>query len=527
MLEFQPGIGSYFGIRNINSKINKKIRELKVNLLSNKENWKRINNKDLLIDVFRKLLDVSFKKELPKTIADIFDKIIFKTILMEYTISNTSKEIKEKLQDSIKGKVNELVNELLLDIQSIALDKDELEVDEVDDNKIDDIIKKLQEKISSILPKYLPDFIKGAMKFLAKIDKTDNNKTKGKSIIILVVEKILKQKHIILENPETLSKLFEFYFTKITETNDEKVNNKEKTEKNDNDLIKFIIEQFSGVIEKNTISFNIINDFYKIINDTISKIIANGGENIDISHIFTTIVPKLLTVLTKTTDSQNGNDLLEFVNGVFTENVQKERFIYHFIDNKKNDVIAKDVYLSKENNKQQKNLRKIIIPNLKLDFSTIISSLFKLGDIKELLNKFLSLFIKPIASLINDSEKQSNVKKALFRISAIFTYFYYRYTPNLGGIADTILGWVNPFDPESVITKLIENELKSGTIKLENILGEKESPGLFSFFSSTSYKIFSLSKEAARENTNETSKKEKFKNALKQGILNEKDKKSN
>ena len=394
--------------------------------------------------------------------------------------------MKKILKENVKDKAKELVNDLLKNISDITHKfEEEIEQSEEDDAEEKDIkkvISDIQEKISSIVTKYLPDFIKGTMKFLAKIDETNNSGTKDKSIIVLLIEKILKEQyHIIIDDSKNISKLINFYITKIAS--------------DENELIKFIIDEFSNVIKENTISFNITNDFYNIVNKTIAKLFTKDSKNVSIDLLFENLVPKLLNVLEKTSNSESESGLLEFINGIFTETSGKQKFIYYFIDDKKEEQETNsNIYLAKEIRKESN--KNIIFPKFEFGFSTILGSIFKLNDITNLLNKFLLQFIKPIASLINDSEKQSDVKKALFRIYAIFTYFYYKYTLDTG-IFDGIISFLNPFDPETVLKKLIEQEIKSKSISLDDILGEKEASSWFSL-KPASYKIFSLAKEVAR-----------------------------
>ena len=414
--------------------------------------------------------------------------------------------MKDILQDTTKQKVKELVNELLENIRDITHKyEEELEDDNSEEMDIKKVIGNIQNKISNIVEKYVPDFIKGTMKFLARIDNNvSNSEASGKSIIILIIEKILKEQyHILIKDSKNISKLLNFYFTKIAS--------------DDNELIDFIVKEFSKVLKESTISFNITNDFYDIINKFIAKLLTNDSKTIDINLIFTTLIPKLLNVLSKSIDTKNESGLLEFINGIFTEMENMDKFIYYFIDGSRNNAETKNIYLSKENDKKtHNNSRKINFPKLELNLKTIIDSIFKISDIQNLLNQFLLLFIKPIAALLEAQKEEA--KKALFRITAIYTYFYYKYAPNLGNIVDTLLSFVNPFEPDSVLKKLIETEIKSKAIKLDDIWGDKTSGWL-----STSYDIFDLAKNAARETDDKkTTKREELKDALKKGILNKK-----
>lgn len=220
---------------------------------------------------------------------------------------------------------------------------------------------------------------------------------------------------------------------------------------------------------------------------------------------------------------------MEFINNIFEENDNnKPKWIYHFIDSEENNKENQNVYLSNNpNNNIQKNNRKIKFPKFSLGLSTIISSIFKLSDIKDTIEKFLLLFIKPISKLLSNANKKEDAKKALFRISTLFIYFYYKYASTGVGILDSIISIVNPLDPESLIKKLIEKEIKnisSPSVKLDDILGPKESASIWSILASSSYKIISIIKDAANEKSDIKDKKQKLKDSLKKGMFPSEDK---
>ena len=187
------GLGSYFGLRNINSKINNKIKKLKEQLLFEKETWKQINKKDSLYEIFTKLLKIAFEKDLPKAIFEVIDKSILKIILKDYITSESSDELKKILNKSIKDKTKELIDKLLTKIRDITLKiENDDEDEEQEENEINGIIEKIQKEISTLVKDYVPDFIEGTINFLVKIDNSDTGNRKGKSIIALLIEKILK-----------------------------------------------------------------------------------------------------------------------------------------------------------------------------------------------------------------------------------------------------------------------------------------------------------------------------------------------
>ena len=501
------GLGSFFGLRNINTKINNKISELKDNISYLQDEIKEVKSKDSLFTTLKKLLEISLNKNLPTAIFQIIDTTLLKTVLKDYVTNSTSSELKNILQNNIKETISKLIDELLNKIESIKLE------DEEESDDFSKIIKDVQSKIAEVIKSYLPSFISGVINFLVKIDNGSTSDKKGRSIIVLLIEKLLKHKHIIIQKPDNLAKLLESYFSVITM-------------ENNNDLIKFIVDQFSNVIEKHTISFNIIDDFFEIINEVIAKLLTKdtNKNQIDIDIIFKNLIPKLLNVVTKSVDSIDSNELLEFINGIFedVENDNKPKWIYQFINTNENHEENKDYYLSlPSTNKNKTNTRKIHFPKFSFNLSTIISSIFSLSDIQNIVEKFLTLFIKPISKLLSDESKKEDAKKALFRISSIFVYFYYKYAGTGSNIADTIISFINPLDPESLVKKIIEQNIKTvnqKTIKLTDIFGEEKSRQWWEILYSTSYKIFELSKEAASNKMSDNNKKTQLKNNLKKGM---------
>lgn len=277
-------------------------------------------------------------------------------------------------------------------------------------------------------------------------------------------------------------------------------------------MIKFIVEQFSEVIEKNKISFNIISDLFKIINETIAKLLTKDNKTIDLDLIFSSLAPKFLKILTEIVDDKNESGILEFINNLFEEDGNQQKLIYKFIleENEKNS----EVYLSRL---EKTIANRIKFPELKISFSTIISLFFNLTKGVELLKSFLKVIIKPLAILLKNNENKESAKKALFRISSLYSYIYYKYVPFTTGLLGGIINFFNPFDPETLLKNLIMETSKDNT--LDEILGKKESG---SWFSSGSYKIISLIKEAAKEKESETTKRNELKNSLKKGAFKEK-----
>ncbi|MDJ1646583.1 hypothetical protein [Mycoplasma phocimorsus] len=492
------GLGSYFGLKNINSEINKEVEKLKTRIFLNEDIIRQIKQKDSLFEVLQKILKVAFEKDLPNAIFNLVDKLLLKTVLKEYVTESSSNQLNEILKNEFKTKTTEIVNEILAGLSSIN-----------SNHNIDEIIKKTQEKISQVVTKFVPDFVKGTINYLAKLDETAGS-THKKSILALLIKRLLKTYHIIVSDELNLSKLLNFYSIKITS--------------NDNELISFVIKEFSDVIKNNNISFNIINDVYEIINKTLAKLLTKDNETIDINLIFETLVPKLLDILIKAVDTTNQSGLLEFINNIFEQKNNQIKFIYDFIDSEINiNSQTVDVYLNSINSmKIEKNssifdINRIKIPKLQFNFTTIINSLFKLSDIKNILTKFLEVIIKPISALLKNDKNKEAAKKALFRIAAIYTFLYYKYVPFSGGFLGGIINIFNPFEPTSFLKIILEKELKDSNVKLKEILGKETTiSGLFS--SSTNFDIFILAKESASVIKN-NNKINEFKKALKEGML--------
>ncbi|MDJ1645483.1 hypothetical protein QLQ80_00045 [Mycoplasma sp. M5725] len=477
------GLGSYFGLKNINSEINKEVEKLKTRIFLNEDIIRQIKQKDSLFEVLQKILKVAFEKDLPNVIFNLVDKLLLKTVLKEYVTESSSKDLENRIKSDFKSKISEVVEKILNDLSSIQ-----------SQDNIDAIIKNVQNKISNVVKQYVPDFVKQTLLFLTKIDNTNNNKTKGKSIAGLFIKNILKNYKIIVEDVENISKLIEFYFTNIANGN--------------NELIKFIVDVFSNVINEYSITFNIIQDFYNIINVTIAKLLTSDGEKIDINHIFKSIVPVLLKVLNEIIDENNESGLLKFVNSVFETKNNKNKLIYNIIT--KSDLATEIVYLQ---NTQEINAKKIKLPKFEFGLSTIIPILFNITNGIDLLKSFLSVFIKPIVILIKNEKNKEDAQKALFRISAIFTYIYYKYAPNLGSIGESIFNLFNPVDPETILKSIIGKYLKEETF-FTDIWGDEDS---CLFCLTKPHKIFEIVKTAARENNSNGAKSIELKKMLEAG----------
>ncbi|MDJ1647811.1 hypothetical protein QMA90_02565 [Mycoplasma sp. M6879] len=486
---FSIGLSAYFGLKNVNSKINQKINELKSKILLNENIIKKIKPKDSLFEVLKIILELSFKKDLPAVIIDVIDKTILKTLLNDYVTSESFKELEKIMKKDFETKSSEIVERILNDLSSIQFDDD-----------VDAIIKSVQKKIAEIIKQFIPDFIKQTLLFLIKIDNNEGD-TKGKSILGLIIKNILKKYKIIIKDAKNISQLISFYFTKITD--------------GENRLINFIVNVISVVIEKNTITFNILKDFYTIINESIAKLLTKNGKIIDINLIFDTLVPIILNVIDSIVDENNESGLLDFINNLFKEENNETKLIYAFI--LKKDYLNTDVYLQ---NFQNQSKNEIILPKFEIGFSTIIPLIFNLAKGINLLKSFLSIFIKPIAALLKT--KKEEAKKALFRMVSLYAFIYYKYAPDLGSIGNSILGFFNPFDPETLFKNLIKKySINNSEITIDEIFGKKGEVGWL--FSQT-YKILELAENAAKENekdSNANSQRQELVKKLKKGKWDE------
>ncbi|MDJ1647144.1 hypothetical protein [Mycoplasma phocimorsus] len=487
------GLGSYFGLKNINSEINKEVEKLKTRIFLNEDIIRQIKQKDSLFEVLQKILKVAFEKDLPNAIFNLVDKLLLKTVLKEYVTESSSNQLNEILKNEFKTKTTEIVNEILAGLSSIN-----------SNHNIDEIIKKTQEKISQVVTKFVPDFVKGTINYLSKT--TDNSEVK-KSIISLIIQNVLKQHHIIISDISGISELLEFYASKIIT--------------NGSDLISFIVEKFSSIIEKFKISFNIVKDFYQIINDAISSLLStDGGKTISLPLLFSTLLPKLLKILNEVIDEKNSHKVLKFVNDLFEKEKNGHiKFVYEYITNKNSQgKRTTNVYLQ---NPEEININKIKFPKFEINLSTIIALFLNATNGIDLLKKFLSIFIKPISILLKEDSKKEEAKKALFRISSFFTFIYYKYVPS-NFIFDIISQFANPINPSSFLEKLIGDEVKinNSAIELKDIFGYQKT-GFFSKY----YEIFELAKRAANEKETDKENSNKLKEALEKGILTDPNKK--
>ncbi len=110
------GVGTYFGLKNIKSSENKKKLQLKDRIKQYKNILKEVKPTEPLFNIFDKMFEISFSKELPKSIFNTLKETVLKDLLQDFNNGNENilieklKEIEKPTKDVVDNLLRELIN---------------------------------------------------------------------------------------------------------------------------------------------------------------------------------------------------------------------------------------------------------------------------------------------------------------------------------------------------------------------------------------------------------------------------------
>ena len=453
------GLGAYFGLKDIKSSKNVNKNQISKEVEEIKDLSKAINLQDPLIDIFSKLIKLSFNKQFPKAIFEFLKQTIFKDVLQDFDKENEDILInKLKLIEEPSKIIIENFHNTLL---KINLNKEDY---------IQSITKEIKEQVVTLVKNQFPQILKGILEFGA----TKSNASAKGSIFGRIIQSILKNYKINLENIDALSSIIDTYVSLLSNAN--------------NEFISFLVTKLSEIIKNKDFTYNILDDLFDIINLTLSSLLANdiNSNELSLEKLFNDILPKIINIIT-IDKTKTYDDFVNFINSVFEEN-NKKKWVYEFLNNK--SVIPNEsVYLS---NNPVKQKHSILLPKINLTFENIFQALKKIKNINDFIKKIMNFLFEPLIIQLTKSQMAQNAKKAIFRLSGLLTFIYYNYVkPTSSSFINSIINTLNPYEPDTFIVKIIEDLLKIhniNNITIDSIFGESHNKYLllgkrYNFFS--------------------------------------------
>lgn len=464
------GLGAYFGVKDISSVNNVKKDELKEKIEVYNEILKSSKSNEPLINIFNKLLELTFSHQLPKAIFDILKQTVLKDFLQDFDESNENILIKKL--EAIEQPSKEIIEKFS---QSLI----NLNINDVNNNYIKTIVDNIKKEVVNIVNERLPKILKGLLEFLATRSQNKNG-----SIFARIFESILKKYKIEVLDLKNISDIFNTYTNLIIS---------EKSE-----LIDFLVNKFSLSLEKTNFTYDIIDDLFSVLNLTIQNILTKENNKLDIEIIFKELLPKILNTI-KIQNNNSYSSFVTFINKMFEEkNGQTKKWVYQFLETK-SPFPNNNVQLS-----SSKNKNKISFPSYDFNFSGIIDILKKYNDIDNLIWKFMEFLYYPLIIELNNNVNNKEAKKAIFRLSGLLAFIYYKFLPfNENKFAGSLIRLFNKYDPDKYVVNFLKQNVKN--VPIESILGKYYYK--FPFFYAT-YNIF----YTARNDLNH------FKDVLMKGI---------
>ncbi|MDJ1646670.1 hypothetical protein [Mycoplasma phocimorsus] len=491
-------LGIYFGIKNSNKNVEMTNLNLENQIEEYKKKYKEINPNDHLSNVIIKIIDIAFTKEFPNAILNFLKETILKDSFEKVNIdfeTELKKEIKES-NEAAKSSVSDLLNKLT-----------KINIKNSDNNQIKNEIKKALTDITKI---YLPNLIKGILKFITINSKVQTNN----SIFADFLIKKLDKWNIKLNNSNEFSEILKTYVELIT--------------RRDDNLIAFLIKKASNVINRTDLSINIIDNLFTIINKFIEDLILkdnndkNGEKSkaIDAAKIINILLPKIISSI-KIDAEKDYLSFVKFVNGMFEQNNKhsnvnnKQLWVYKLIEGGKFKPDTQ-VYLENQivSENQQINNRKIIIPEVDFSLDEKFLVLLELNNISGFITKLFNLLFEPLVIELKKSEnnKSENAKKAIIRLTGLISFIYYKLSSNnKSGFFNTLKKDLTPADPKYAIPKTISKLFDKHNIKKEltELFGQSIYDPYLYIFKIGSYEIFSAAKkqvEKHKENISDLKK---------------------
>ena len=286
------GLSAYFGLKNINSNQNNLKQELEQKVKEYKFILSQTNKNDSLSDVLNKVINLSFEKNLPKAIFELLKTTIFKEYLQDF--ENKQQEILILQLSNIKFPIQEILNDFNMQFFSENLLK----------NNFSEIIKtKIKDFINDVIKKYLPILFRSLLNFISTSAKDKQNSMLGR-----IFQKILQNFKVEVNNISNLSFVLNTYAQLLAT--------------NQNQLIEHFTDAFTKSIKDTDFQYDLINDFYNVINQTIKSIFSKENGDFDLEKFFRELLPKILSSL-KIDDSKSYANFTTFINE-FLSNTNNE-----------------------------------------------------------------------------------------------------------------------------------------------------------------------------------------------------------
>lgn len=457
------GLGTYFGLKNINSLQNMNKKALETTISNYKNILANISPNESLNNIFNKIIELSFSKQLPKAIFDLLKTTLLKDVLQDF--SGDSEKILISKLESIEKPSKELLDSLFNTLTSINTNNS---------NYISTIVKKIKEHIVKVVEEQLPKILRGFLEFVA----AKSSETSHGSILARIIEKILNKFNIKFENISNISEVLNIYSTLLSSNN--------------NVLLDFIVKNFKDSLEKSELTYNLINDIFSIINKTIEQLFAKENNKLSIEKVLKEIIPKIIQSI-KFDENKRYEGFVNFINEIFENSDKHSKWVYEFINFGKfeaNSTIYLDLNPKKINNK-------IIFPKLEITFGNIFNIYKNKDELENLLNSLMNLLFEPLVIQLKDNKLISNTKKSIFRLTALVSFLYYKYfKPTKNGVINWLLNKANPFEPETYVVKILDTLLKKHKIStnLDTLLGKKHKEYLLW---GNRYDIFDLTKSSS------------------------------
>ncbi|MDJ1648490.1 hypothetical protein [Mycoplasma phocimorsus] len=463
------GISAYFGYKNINSPENQKKKDFEAKIAYYKKLFEEWKPSEPLINVLHKLFELSFSEYLPKAIFSILKEVLLKDLLQDFT-SESEDLLISKLQ-KIEKPSKEILDTFYEKLTKINLLKE---------NAASEVSKEFKSWIVTVVKDYLPKAFKGILNF---ISTQSTEKEKG-SILSRFLEKILLKLNIKLNDFDSFSKTLSIYTHLF-------INEQ-------NQFINFVIDGISKAINKVDITFNILEDTYKIINSTIEELIAEK-EKISVTKIFNDVLPKINSIV-NIDNTVDYSDYIDFINSIFSEEKNDNKnWVYLYISTGK--LICKQKNHSVKNDKS--NSPEIILPSFDINFDNIKIIIKNKNEIFGTIKNLMYLIFEPLVIELEKEKNQENTKRAIFRISTLLSFTYYNFVKvSKINFINSLFHSVNPLEPVTFIPEILQELFKKYSIPnitLNEIFGDTYNKYIFT---GKRYEIFKITEQTDNNSRN-------------------------
>ncbi|MDJ1648043.1 hypothetical protein [Mycoplasma phocimorsus] len=291
---------------------------------------------------------------------------------------NYEKLLIDKLK-SIESPTKEILkmfNDDLLNIYSLD--------NEIIKNKIKNLIIQISEKYLTLLLRLLLDFISTSFK--------ENHI----SILGRIIKKVLKNYKINVTDVSSFSFILNTYAQIMSE----------KT----NTLTYFFVQKFNQSIKETDFQYDLINNFFTVVNSMIKLSFSDNNNNFDFNKFFKDLLPKILETLT-IKNSNSYDKFVTFINNLFMNISNKNKWIDNFI-NTGNFIPNTQVELCNFDDIKNENKTKLIFPELNFTFHNIFVAFWNADNISQLIKNVSKLLFEPLIIELKINKDTENVKKS-------------------------------------------------------------------------------------------------------------------